>query len=495
MFCTAALTAFTFAAVVLGQQVGTLTTENHPALSIQQCTAPDCTTQQKSVVLGSHWRWTHSTAGATNCYTGNAWDPALCPSPATCATNCAVDGADYSGTYGVTTSGSALTLRFVTNGPYSQNIGSRVYLLDDADHYKMFDLKNQEFTFDVDMSGLPCGLNGALYFSEMAADGGKAAHAGTGYCDAQCPHDIKWINGEANVLDWSASATDVNAGNGRYGACCTEMDIWEANSEATSYTPHVYRDEGLYRCSGTECGDGNNRYGGNFLGRGSGKTIDTTKKVTVVTQFITDNNTPTGNLAEIRRVYVQDGVVYQNSFSAFPSLSQYNSISDEFCYYNTHGATTKMGDAFDNGMVLIMSLWSDHAAHMLWLDSDYPLDKSPSEPGVSRGACPTSSGDPDDVVANHPNALDRQPYNASVTFSNIKYGPIGSTFGGSTPPVSSGGSTVPPVTSTTSSGTTTPTAGTVPKWGQCGGIGYGGPTACVAGSTCTYSNDWYSQCL
>ena len=21
---------------------------------------------------------------------------------------------------------------------------------------------------------------------------------GTGYCDAQCPHDIKWINGEAN---------------------------------------------------------------------------------------------------------------------------------------------------------------------------------------------------------------------------------------------------------------------------------------------------------
>ena len=77
------------------------------------------------------------------------------------------------------------------------------------------------------------------------------------------------------------------------------MDIWEANSEATAYTPHVCRDEGLYRCSGTECGDGNNRYGGvcdkdgcdfnsyrmgdkNFLGRG--KTIDTTKKITVVTQ-------------------------------------------------------------------------------------------------------------------------------------------------------------------------------------------------------------------
>ncbi len=65
MFRTAALTAFTFAAVVLGQQAGTLTTENHPALSIQQCTATGCTTQQKSVVLDSNWRWTHSTAGAT----------------------------------------------------------------------------------------------------------------------------------------------------------------------------------------------------------------------------------------------------------------------------------------------------------------------------------------------------------------------------------------------------------------------------------------------
>ena len=36
----------------------------------------------------------------------------------------------------------------------------------------MFKLKNKEFTFDVDVSELPCGLNGALYFVEMEADGG-----------------------------------------------------------------------------------------------------------------------------------------------------------------------------------------------------------------------------------------------------------------------------------------------------------------------------------
>ena len=66
----------------------------------------------------------------------------------------------------------------------------------------MFKLKNKEFTFDVDVSELPCGLNGALYFVEMEEDGGHhypgndaGANYGTGYCDAQCPHDIKWING------------------------------------------------------------------------------------------------------------------------------------------------------------------------------------------------------------------------------------------------------------------------------------------------------------
>ncbi|CCA76684.1 probable endo-1,4-beta-xylanase B precursor [Serendipita indica DSM 11827] len=33
------------------------------------------------------------------------------------------------------------------------------------------------------------------------------------------------------------------------------------------------------------------------------------------------------------------------------------------------------------------------------------------------------------------------------------------------------------------------------KWGQCGGQGYSGPTCCQSGSTCKYSNQWYSQCL
>ncbi|KAF3357805.1 hypothetical protein VDGD_07289 [Verticillium dahliae] len=56
---------------------------------------------------------------------------------------------------------------------------------------------------------------------------------------------------------------------------------------------------------------------------------------------------------------------------------------------------------------------------------------------------------------------------------------------------------VPPIATTRTTTyvpTPTPTATCVPKWGQCGGIGYVGPTCCQAGSTCTFYNDWNSLC-
>lgn len=113
-----------------------------------------------------------------------------------------MDGSDYSGTYGITTSGNALNLKFVTTGS-NTNIGSRTYLMESDTKYQMFTLLGNEFTFDVDVSNLPCGLNGALYFVSMDQDGGVSkypsnkagAKYGTGYCDSQCPRDLKFING------------------------------------------------------------------------------------------------------------------------------------------------------------------------------------------------------------------------------------------------------------------------------------------------------------
>jgi len=58
-------------------------------------------------------------------------------------------------------------MNLVTHGPYSTNVGGRMYMMQDDNNYQMFKLKGKEFTFDVDVSQLPCGLNGALYFVEM----------------------------------------------------------------------------------------------------------------------------------------------------------------------------------------------------------------------------------------------------------------------------------------------------------------------------------------
>lgn len=162
---------------------------------------------QGKLVIDSNWRWVHKVGTSTNCYTGNTWDATICPSDTTCATNCALEGADYAATYGATTSGNALKLNFVTVGQYATNIGSRLYLMDTDTSYQQFNLLNSEFTFDVDLSNLPCGLNGALYFVSMDKDGGvgrypankAGAKYGTGYCDSQCPRDLKFINGQVNL--------------------------------------------------------------------------------------------------------------------------------------------------------------------------------------------------------------------------------------------------------------------------------------------------------
>merc|ERR1711976_438670 len=77
----------------------------------------------------------------------------------------------------------------------------------------------------------------------------------------------------------------------------------------------------------------------------------------------------------------------------------------------------------DAGVVLVMSLWDDHYANMLWLDSTYPVDSS--DPTAVRGTCSTTSGVPAEVES--------AQANAHVIFSDIKIGPIGSTVPGPSP--------------------------------------------------------------
>jgi cellulose 1,4-beta-cellobiosidase len=332
------------------------------------------------------------------------------------------------------------------------------------------------------------------------------------------------------VAGWTPSSNNANTGIGSHGSCCAEMDIWEANSISAALTPHSANPVGQTMCTGDACGGAasSNRYAGttdpdgcdfnsyrmgNTTFYGPGKTVDTTKPFTVVTQFLTDTGTASGTMNEIKRFYVQNGVVIPNSMSNIAGVTG-NSITTAFCNaqktafgdtndFATHGGLGSMSTAMKGGMVLVLSLWDDYAVDLLWLDSDYPTTANPATPGIARGTCSTSSGVPATLEASVPNAY--------VVYSNIKVGPIGSTFNSGGTGTGSGSSSSSAAastlkTSTTStkkttstssvaSSTTSASGATQTHYGQCGGTGYTGPTVCASPYKCTYSNPYYSQCL
>lgn len=453
--------------VAWAQQVGHLSQEYHIAMAVEACTTQGgCVREEAEVVMDMQWRWLHNKDAYNNCLPGEFWDESLCPDPQSCSQNCAVEGVDeqgYTENYKASPVEGGIKLEY-PNAP-------RMYMLDGEDmdgedKYKMFRLKNKEFTFDVDLSSLPCGMNAALYFIEMDEHGDSnsmnpgGAKYGTGYCDAQCPH-MRFIRGEANLLDWDKSHWAVNPDGenktggheGRYGYCCAEMDILEANREAGVFTAHPCTIEEQAVCEGKEqcgdrgegltgycdkdgCGFSSYRMGDQkFWGVGQGSTVDTSKPMTIVTQFWTSDNTDAGDLVDIRRIYIQDGKVVKNSeASVLPGGG--DSISDAMCSEQTKvfnetstgfkdaGALKAMGDALGRGMVLSMSIWDDDFGRMLWLDGEKSrFDQDPSAPGVGRGPCPFSYGTHADETryAEEHGAM-------SVTFTNVRYGDIDSTY-------------------------------------------------------------------
>ncbi|KAI1817827.1 glycoside hydrolase family 7 protein [Poronia punctata] len=439
-----ALALAALAGVATAQQVGTQTTETHPKLTWKKCSSGgSCSTVNAEVTIDSNWRWLHSSSG-TNCYDGNEWT-SECSSATDCASKCSLEGAEYSKTYGASTSGDALTLKFVTKHEYGTNIGSRFYLMNGASKYQTFTLMNNEFAFDVDLSTVDCGLNAALYFVGMEEDGGMSSYPsnkagakyGTGYCDAQCARDLKFVGGKGNIEGWKPSTNDPNAGVGPYGGCCSEIDVWESNSHAFAFTPHACENNGYHVCETTNCGGtySEDRFAGdcdangcdynpyrmgnkNFYGKG--KTVDTSKKFTVVTQFKENAFT---------QFFVQNGKKITIPGPTNSAISDSSTITPEYCKnqfaafgdrdrFSEVGGFSAINSAVSKPMVLVMSIWDDHYSNMLWLDSSYPPEKA-GTPGGDRGDCSQSSGVPSDVENNIPNA--------QVIWSNIRFGPIGST--------------------------------------------------------------------
>ncbi len=160
----------------------------------------------------------------------------------------------YPNSNAVSINGNAITL---------YNFGSpRVYLVK-HNNYEIISLLGKQIQFDIDVSNLPCGTNGAFYVSEMSQ-----ATPGTGYCDAQ--------GGSAG---------------------CNEFDIFEGNSIANAFTTHSCADQS---CDKSGCGVNT---------RNVGLPVDTSKPFTVITQFIESN----AQLTEVHRQYQQNNQTYEGS--------------------------------------------------------------------------------------------------------------------------------------------------------------------------------------
>lgn len=215
--------------------------------------------------------------------------------------------------------------------------------------------------------------------------------------------------------------------NGK-GVCCSEMDIWEANGRANQMAPHTCNQTGLYQCdvASGECaangvcdknGCSQNPYKiGHPEYYGPGGTVDTTRPFSVVTQFPADAN---GVLTAYRRLYVQDGNVIEMPNATVEGVPAQNYVDDGYCTatgaerYMDLGATQGMGESMARGMVLTMSLWWDDATFMEWLDQS----------ATGSGPCNATEGSPDVITAIQPDT--------QVTFSNIRWGDIGSTYAAS----------------------------------------------------------------
>ncbi|KAG8915490.1 hypothetical protein FRC02_004499 [Tulasnella sp. 418] len=440
MIRSVALTSLTsLFAIAYAQQAGTLVAETHPPLTWQTCNASgSCQNVAGSITLDADWRWLHETNSYGGCWGAGGWINPPCGPPNVCAQSCALEGADYSGTFGITTSGNALSLKYLTQGPSGPNVGSRVFLMASNTLYQTFKLKNREFRFDIDVSKVGCGVKSSLYFVGMDADGGiqkypgnkAGAKYGTGYCDAKCPRNVRFINGEANTLNWYQVGPRWE---GHVGSCCMEIDLWEGNSISNAFTHHPCQISEQYRCQDTECNeicdkdgcDFNSYRNGATTFYGPGRTVNSNNKFTVITQFHTVDGTDTGTLSEIRRLYVQNGVVIQNSQLQLPGIGSYNSITENYCYfqkiafndpdYFSQYGGFQVDSALDKGLVLAMSISDDPDTNMLPLDGQWPLDST--GPGTARGTCPTSLDYAETQAIQAAN---------SVAFSNIKFGPINS---------------------------------------------------------------------
>ncbi|KAK0665350.1 family 7 putative glycoside hydrolase [Cercophora samala] len=448
--------------VVHAQKKGNLNPENHPPFQWTKCTSPtNCTTANAGLVLDANWRWVHDNNYRT-CVEQNRdgtqwWNPAVCDlgdeSPGSsnnCTSKCLLEGAgDYRWHYGVTAANTTLTQKLVTRIEFGTNIGSRLFLLEKKDRYQTFVLLGNELSFEVDLSTVGCGVNAALGFVAMDADGGVERHRpwneagaeyGTGYCDGWCQDGQRFVGGRAATNKEGVKDSDWQSD----GACCPEFAVWNSNAHSYSMSSHICEHDDYSPCNGPFCKPGYvhpedrfttpecTRYGCEYnpyrMGArefyGKGKLVDTTRNFTVVTRWEKDRQ---------YQFFIQDGKRIDVPAPIWDGLPKQSGLSEDMCaaqadvfseidHWLMHeGWTTHQRQVLNRPMVLVMSIdTADWYTWNTWLDSTLLVEDDMDRPGVKRGPCPWEDNEPWTAQA-----INTQ---AKVVWSNMRFGPIGSTI-------------------------------------------------------------------
>jgi len=364
--------------------------------------AVDGVRHRAGVMLDAGWRWLNRNGQTCQATEGKA-------SLESCSLK-GLDDAAYRKGYGIhvgAPSGSSLTLRFAAIDSYAwqPNYGSRVYLTDmdtrGGAGYVLFKPMGGEISFTVDLSRVPAGMNAAVYLVSMDKLGnlnasygngernGAGWKRGLGYCDAQCPRNLKFVQGAG----WN---------DGQLMSCCPEMDLFEANRLAAAFTAHPCASDrrSVHTCTPTEGDCGASSYCdtagadmNTFRRFGPSQAlyevIDPHEPFKVRTRFATDG---TGSLELIEQIFEQGSTSFSANITD-ESMAAQKALFGEENDFARIGGLAQMGKALERGMVMALALWSDPGGNMNWLDSCLSdaydcAGSSPASPKVFEDAPP-----------------------------------------------------------------------------------------------------------
>ncbi|KAF4344250.1 exoglucanase type C [Fusarium beomiforme] len=402
--------------------------EVHPPFNWHDCYGDSCFERYAAVVLDSKLRQIDCCNGSRN-----TLQRAACKkkNKDQCPVDCCIHGADY-GAHGIFTNGTDLTLDVGASHPNTPKDLIRVMLMKDENHYEwtqIIDPWDSEYTFDVEVRDVPPGYKARLSLHWMwekgnmdKKKGDKAgAKYGTGYCDAHCDQGQRFVMGRANYDGWEPSQTDPHLGTGHLGACCIHLVLWEGNTHSTDFGHYPCDPRGPHMCKGIKCKmdcysvgctwNPNGKDQKPFYGPGKTNTIDSSRKFSVVNQWFSTQKPMQPVMTRRVMYYIQDGKLIPSAPSDFRTKKkEFHTMDKGFCAAQAKawglGKWLKKNpwwvnhDAWQYDMVPVFSLVRDYEYDMLQ--------------GFVHG---------DDK-------LKSIPINASVTFSNFRYGRINRTFTG-----------------------------------------------------------------